>query len=91
MIAAGYDCFPVLWSHDDQGKLTYINKLDQKEKKAGGEYMRYVCVCVCMYVRTYMYECTVEPPNKGHLGISHFVLCLEVVLFSEVKKCTTSM
>lgn len=40
VIAAGYDCFPVLWSHDDQGKLTFINKLDQKEKKAGGEYMR---------------------------------------------------
>ncbi len=27
----------------------------------------------------------VEPPNKGHLGISHFVLCWEVVPFSEVK------
>ena len=39
-MCAGYDCYPVLWSHDDQGKLTYINKLDQVEKKAGGEYMR---------------------------------------------------
>ncbi len=28
---------------------------------------------------------TVEPPNKGHLGISHFVLCWEVVPLSEVK------
>ena len=28
---------------------------------------------------------TVEPPNKGHFGTSHFVLCREVVLFSEVK------
>ncbi len=27
---------------------------------------------------------TVEPPNKGHLGISYFVLCSEVVLFSNV-------
>ncbi len=27
---------------------------------------------------------TVEPPNIGYLGISHFVLCWEVVLFSEV-------
>ncbi len=36
---------------------------------------------------------TVErPPNKGHLGISHFVLlCWEVVPFSEAKKCTTAM
>ena len=32
---------------------------------------------------------TVEPPNKGHIGTSHFVLCREVVLSSEVKnKCT---
>ena len=29
--------------------------------------------------------CTVEPPNKGHLGTSHFVLRWEAVLFSEVK------
>ena len=28
---------------------------------------------------------TVEPPNKGHFGTSHFVLCWEVVLFLEVK------
>ena len=26
----------------------------------------------------------VEPPSKGHFGISHFVLCREVVLFLEV-------
>ena len=25
---------------------------------------------------------TVEPPSKGHYGISHFVLCREVILFS---------
>ena len=36
LVAAGYDCYPVLWSHDDAGKLTYINKLDQTEKKAAG-------------------------------------------------------
>ena len=29
--------------------------------------------------------CTVEPPNKGHVGTSHFVLCREVVLSSEIK------
>ena len=31
------------------------------------------------------YHYTVEPLSKGHFGISHFVLCREVVLFSEVK------
>ena len=36
LVAAGYDCYPVLWSHDDAGKLTYINKLDQTGKKAAG-------------------------------------------------------
>ena len=25
------------------------------------------------------------PPNKGRIGTNHFVLCKEVVLFSEVK------
>ena len=33
----------------------------------------------------WLYCCTVEPPNKGHFGTSHFVLCREGVLFSEVK------
>ena len=28
---------------------------------------------------------TVEPPNKGHYGAGNFVLCREVVLFSEVQ------
>ncbi len=28
---------------------------------------------------------TVEPPNKGHIGTSHFVLYREVVLSLEVK------
>ena len=27
---------------------------------------------------------TVEPPNKGHVGTSHFVLCREVVLSLKV-------
>ena len=36
IVCAGYDCYPVLWSHADGGALTYVNKLDQKEKKAGG-------------------------------------------------------
>ena len=27
---------------------------------------------------------TVEPPNKGHFGTSHFVLCRDVVLSLEV-------
>ena len=40
IVAAGYDNCPVLWSHDDQGKLTYINKLDQTEKKTTG-YVRW--------------------------------------------------
>ena len=29
--------------------------------------------------------CTVEPPNNGHVGTSHFVLYREVVLSSDVK------
>ena len=33
LVAAGYDCYPVLWMHDDNGSLTYINKLDTAEKK----------------------------------------------------------
>ena len=33
LVAAGYDCCPVLWMHDDAGSLTYINKLDTAEKK----------------------------------------------------------
>ena len=28
---------------------------------------------------------TVEPPNRGHFGASHVVLCREVVPFSEVQ------
>ena len=28
---------------------------------------------------------TVEPPNKGHVGTSYFVLCREVVLSLEVE------
>lgn len=36
LVCAGYDYYPVLWSHDDTGKLTYINKLDSKEKKQAG-------------------------------------------------------
>ncbi len=37
--------------------------------------------------RVWYYSRTSEsrPLNRGHLGISHFVLCWEVVLFSEVK------
>ena len=27
--------------------------------------------------------CTVEPPNKGHVGTRHFVLCREVVFSVE--------
>jgi actin related protein 2/3 complex subunit 1A/1B len=33
LVAAGFDCCPVLWMHDDAGSLTYINKLDTAEKK----------------------------------------------------------
>ena len=36
LVCAGYDCYPELWMHDDAGKLTYINKLDQAEKKQKG-------------------------------------------------------
>ena len=32
---------------------------------------------------------TVEPPNSGHVGTRHFVLYREVVLSSEVIKCTS--
>ena len=28
---------------------------------------------------------TLEPPNKGHVGTSHFVICREVVLSLEVE------
>ena len=42
LACAGYDCYPVLWRQDDSGVLTYINKLDQGEKKAGGQHVRYV-------------------------------------------------
>lgn len=41
LVTAGYDCCPVLWMHDDSGTLTYINKLDQAEKKQK-EYVRLV-------------------------------------------------
>jgi hypothetical protein len=30
-------------------------------------------------------EVTVEPPNKGHFRTMCFVVCIEVVLFSEVQ------
>ena len=49
-------------------------------------------VC-CSYVATCPTETSLssalhtlntEPPNKGHFGASHVVLCNEVVLFSEV-------
>ena len=40
IVAAGYDCHPVLWNFDDNNKLTFINKLDQAEKKAGGASLR---------------------------------------------------
>lgn len=36
IVAAGYDCYPVLWNYDDNDKLTFINKLDQSEKKSAG-------------------------------------------------------
>ena len=36
IIAAGYDCSPVVWSHDDNDVLTYICKVDQKKEKATG-------------------------------------------------------
>ena len=32
-----------------------------------------------------MLRYTVEPPNKGHIGASQFVLCWEVIPSSEVK------
>ena len=31
------------------------------------------------------YHITLEPPNKGHVGTSHFVLCREVFLSLEVE------
>ena len=33
---------------------------------------------------------TVEPPNKGHAGTSHFVICREIVLFLEVENAWES-
>lgn len=36
IVCAGFNYYPVLWSHDDAGKLTYINKLDSIEKKETG-------------------------------------------------------
>ena len=40
IVAAGFDCYPVLWSHDDHDQLTYINQLDQKEKKEASGHLR---------------------------------------------------
>ena len=36
-------------------------------------------------VESFKYPCTVEPPNRGHLGEMVFVLISEVVLISEAK------
>ena len=36
IVAAGYDCFPVLWSHAEGAGLTFSSKLDQAEKKEKG-------------------------------------------------------
>lgn len=36
LVTAGYDCYPVLWNHDDNNQLTFMNRLDQKEKKITG-------------------------------------------------------
>ena len=40
---------------------------------------------VTLYLHTAGVSYTVEPPNKGYLGTGNFVLCREVVLFSEVQ------
>ncbi len=48
LVCAGYDYYPVLWSHDDAGKLTYINKLDAAEKKQAGR-VRYGGVDCILY------------------------------------------
>ena len=37
------------------------------------------------YAQNKVHTYTVEPPNKGHFGTGNFVLCREVVLFSEVQ------
>ncbi|XP_041378819.1 actin-related protein 2/3 complex subunit 1A-like [Gigantopelta aegis] len=37
IVTGGYDCYPVLWSHDDNNQLTFINRLDQAEKKTTGQ------------------------------------------------------
>ena len=34
---------------------------------------------------------TVEPPNKAHIGPTHFVHCREVILFSEACKCVIAI
>lgn len=36
LVVAGHDCWPALYNHDDQDKLTFINKLNVSSKKAGG-------------------------------------------------------
>ncbi len=36
LVCVGYDCYPTLWSHDDNNQLTFMNRLDQREKKAAG-------------------------------------------------------
>ena len=38
-----------------------------------------------IYIHTYIYIRTVEPPNNGHVGNEHFVHCSEVVPSSEVE------
>ena len=54
-------------------------------------WIRWVClgaivgVVIFYFLKAKLNFCTVEPPNKGHFGTSHFVLYREAVLFLEVK------
>lgn len=57
-MTAGYDCYPVLWSNDDSGAVTFMNKLDQEEKKAGGQHVRcagYLHTCYHLLFVYYLY------------------------------------
>ena len=39
LVCVGYDCYPTLWNHNDNNQLTFMNRLDQKEKKAAGGHL----------------------------------------------------
>ncbi|XP_078610702.1 actin-related protein 2/3 complex subunit 1A-B-like isoform X1 [Branchiostoma floridae x Branchiostoma japonicum] len=37
LVVAGHGCLPMLYLHDDQGNITFLNKLDQSSSKSSGD------------------------------------------------------